>query len=656
MKKIFYILVSGLILISSSSCSDFLDVVPDDVPRIDNAFTLRSEAEKYLFTCYSYMPRHASPTGNPAFLAGDEIWVTTSYRDRVGAASWRIANGEQNAGNPYSDYWRGNNVPDMYQAISDCNIFLENIDKVPDMTYEEKNRWIAEVQFLKAYYHFTLIRSYGPIVIKDINVPINAPTEDIHPHRQTLDSCFNYVTELLDKVIASTDLPDRVSNEAEELGRITKAIAYAIKAEVLVFAASDLYNGNRDYKDIKDNRGIAIFSPDKSDTEKKARWADARNACRQAIDFAHGLDYKLYYYTDPEFATASDSIKTKLNIRNAVTLKWNTEVIWGNSNQWGSSNSVGTTLDLQGWPRGLDPTKGGNTTYAGNHGVTMKVAEQFYTRNGLPIDKDNTWDFANRFNIRTSTVRDGLYIYNGYKTAEFNFDREPRYYADLGFDGCIYFGFGNYYGAPTYPTHTTPLYVQAKSGQPASSIINTSFNVTGIWPKKLVNFKSSIGANSGWTCEIYPWPVVRLSNLYLYFAEALNEAEDSEAARLEAIEYLNRIRERAGIPDVATSWETYSTEPTKHKSQVGLREIIRRERLIEMAFEGCRFWDLRRWKQCVNLMNAPITGWTLEGDTPETYYIERQIAYQVFQLKDYFWPIYKDELYSNPNLVQNYGW
>ena len=119
------------------------------------------------------------------------------------------------------------------------------------MDDSEKNRWIGEVEFLKAYYHFYLIRMYGPIPIMDRYVPVSSSTEEMHPYRETLDSCFNYVTETLDKVIANPDVPAKIENEAEELGRVTVGMAKALKAKVLVTAASPLFNGNMDYEVIE---------------------------------------------------------------------------------------------------------------------------------------------------------------------------------------------------------------------------------------------------------------------------------------------------------------------------------------------------------------------------------------------------------------------
>src|SRR5690606_9785115 len=154
------ILVMMLALGFSSSCADYLDIVPDNVETIENAFTMRTMAEKYLFTCYSHLPEESNPRFNPAFTAGDGYWFDYQFA----IDGWPIAKNEQSIVTPEMNFWDGGEGgADLFQAIRDCNIFLENIGKVPDMDQSEKDRWIAEVKFLKAYYHFYLIRMYGPI-------------------------------------------------------------------------------------------------------------------------------------------------------------------------------------------------------------------------------------------------------------------------------------------------------------------------------------------------------------------------------------------------------------------------------------------------------------------------------------------------------------
>ena len=87
-----------------------------------------------------------------------------------------------------------------------------------------------------------------------------------------------------------------------------------------------------------------------------------------------------------------------------------------------------------------------------------------------------------------------------------------------------------------------------------------------------------------------------------------------------------------------------------------MRDIIRRERLIELCFESQRYWDIRRWKEAANEYQKGIYGFTVAGSAPEDYYVRHLVSSQTFGLKDYFWPIYTYYLDRNPNLVQNLGW
>ena len=327
----------GLLLLSVSSCN-YLDVIPDNVPNIDHAFADRDAAEKYLFTCYNRLPRHGSASNDPAMLGGHEMY-TYHGEAEMSQELLGLINGTQSSGTPLYNCWNGEtSAQGLYQAIRVCNTFLEKIDEVYDLKLTERKRWVAEVKFLKAYYHFYLIRMYGPIPIMDRYVPVSSSTEEMHPYRETLDSCFNYVTETLDKVIANPDVPAKIENEAEELGRVTVGMAKALKAKVLVTAASPLFNGNMDYEVIADNRGVKIFNPVKTEEEKKQKWVKAAEACKEAITYLEDLGFGLYYFDDPT-VVMTESDKLMMNLRGAVTEKWNKEVVWANSQSWVGSGS-----------------------------------------------------------------------------------------------------------------------------------------------------------------------------------------------------------------------------------------------------------------------------------------------------------------------------
>lgn len=646
MKKIRqYILITVLALFVGSC--DYLDVVPDNIATIDNAFTMRSTAEKYLFTCYRYLPEHGNGSYDPAIVGGDEYWFLFPYITTTGFNSaLSIAQGNQRSTNPYLDYW-GNTYANSnpYRGIRDCNIFMENIDKVIDIDETEKARWIAEVKFLKAYYHFWLFRMYGAIPLVKENKAISAGVEEVKVYRDPVDDCVDYIVKLLDE--AAHNLPEVINFETTELGRITKPICLAIKAQVLVTAASPLFNGNPDYANIVDNRDIHLFNSI-VDNEK---WIKAANACKNAIDLCETLGYKLYNYEDAPFQTSnlSDSTKTLIAIRSSCTEKWNSEIIWANT------QSLATSAQQNATPPGVIesryPGTTGNMNTLGKYSPPIKIAEMYYSKNGLPISEDKTYDYANRYKLRVVTDEYKYYLQTGYTTVGLHFDREPRFYASLAFDG------GLWYGQGAFDDKDQNL-LQCKAGQLQVAATTTRTGVTGYWPKKLVNHQSAISPNA-YTLENYPWPIMRLADLYLLYAEALNEAygpSGSEEADGSPYIWINKVRERAGIPSVEEAWQNYAVHPNAYQQKESLREIIHQERLNELAFEGHRFWDLRRWKTAHIELNKPITGWDYQQESAEYYYRPRVLYNQSFMIRDYLWPIDEDELLVNRNLVQNYGY
>lgn len=608
--------------ITISSCRRYLDIVPDNIPTIDNAFKLRQEAEKYLATCYSYIPGEANFGTNPALGSGDEVWLSLSFRS-VSASAINIAMGNQNSSNPYMAYWS-----QLYQGIRDCNIFLDNVDNVADLEPYMKQRWVAEVKFLKAYYHWYLLRMYGPVPVVDKNLPITASIEEVKVFRQPVDSVVNYCAALMDE--AAKNLPMKITNTIDELGRVTVPVALSVKARMLVTAASPLFNGNTDYTNFKNRNGAALVST----TYDAAKWQRAATACKQAIDTCQAAGISLYHFN--EVGTAlSPTLKVQMDIRNAVCGKWNQELIWGASN-----SAAGVYEQRLACPR-LDPSRSGNNDPLGVMAPTLKVAEQFYTKNGVPVNEDKTWDYAGRYKVTAVPAADGEIMMAGYPTAALNIGREPRYYADIAFDGARWFMQSNTWN------------VMARWGMPQSQK-GTEYSLTGMFAKKIASWKYVINEGQSSSTEPYPWPMFRLADLYLLYAEALNEAGNTPSA--EAYQYINLVRERAGIAPVQDAWTNFSRTPLKYTTKTGFRDIIQQERLIELAFEGSRYWDLLRWKRASVEMNKTITGWNLPEADPAKYYLPVVLFNQTFELRNYLWPLADQDILVNPNLVQNPGW
>jgi len=625
-------------------CKKYLDVAPDNIGTIDYAFRMRTEAEKYLFTVYNNLPNFGSTDNDPGFFTGDEFAAPYPTAKDININLYRIARGEQNVVNPIANYWDGGNGGKSYfQALRECNIFLENVDKVPDLSPQEKRRWSAEVKVLKAYYHFFLLRMYGPIPVIRKNLPVSATIDEVRLTREPIDSVVNYLSGLIDESLPG--LPDKILNEASELGRLTKTIALSIKAELLATAASPLFNGNTDYAGLKNKDGVQLFNQ----TSSIEKWQKAADACKAAIEAAEAAGITLHYYAPISGQVMTDSTKVTMNIRGAITDKWNTEIIWGATNSMANGIQALSQARLtSGDPSSAPNPPTTNESIRSMLSVPLHIAEQFYSNHGIPIEEDKTYDYSNRFTrVRTVTDEYQFYLKKGYETVQLNFDREPRYYADLGFDGGIWYGQGLYNDAKTW-------YLQAKAGQLGARLGASLYSVTGYWPKKLVNVRNDFGSNSsGYNTISYPWPVIRLAQMYLLYAEALNEVSGPGA---NTYLWIDRVRTRAGLQGVLQSWSNFAKSPSKPTTKDGLREIIQRERLIELAFEGKRSWDIRRWKKGNQYWNLPINSWDLEQENTNNYYRVRTIFTPVFATKDYLWPLSENSVVVNPNLVQNPGW
>lgn len=618
-------------LVTTLSCSDFLDIVPDNVATIDNAFTMRLTAEKYLYTCYSYIPLNGNYIYDPAVMCADELWgLQTEW------LALRIARGFQNIVDPYFNAWSGlQSSNPMYAGIRDCNIFLDNIDRVSDIDDYEKMKWIAEVKFLKAYYHYYLMRMYGPIPLVKENLPISVSIEGSKVKREPIDNCVNYIIELLDEALV--DLPVKIEAEATELGRITQPIALAIKGKVLIMAASPLFNGNPDYANFKDKDGESLFSK----VYNPEKWKMAAEVLKEAIEAAHQNGHKLYYFKEnhPSGILLSEQTNLKMNIRYGITSKWNPEIIWANPNNMTNSNQSESQARLDGSLTGL--ASAGSTL-----APTLKIVETYYSKNGVPIEEDVTWDYSERYNFRKAVTSEKYYIKEGYETVKMHFDREPRFYASLGFDGSIWYGQGK-------TDENNSWHVEAKLGQYAGPIQSNRYSTTGYWSKKLVNPENVYSSTANYSIVGYPYIEIRLADLYLLYAEAMNEYSGPSA---EVYEYINRVRARAGLKTVEESWESYSIQSTKYTTQNGLREIIHQERNIEMAFEGHRYWDLMRWKKGVTELNFPVQGWNIRESEAINFYKKNTIITRIFRTRDYLWPIRELDLIVNKKLVQNPGW
>lgn len=638
MKKLLIKIGLSCCLLSTVSCQKFLDVTPDNVGTIDHAFRNRNEAENYLFSCYAYLQRSANASTDPAFSTSGEIIYPNNLIDYLdfNRAGFNMLRGFQSAASPALNTWDGENGSyNFFRSIRLCNNLMENIEKPIDLSETEKKRWIAEAKFLKAYYHFYLMRMYGPIPLMKENLPINSTTEEVRVYRNSVDEVVEYIVQLLDEALP--DLPTRIENINSELGRATKVIALSLKADVLMTAASPLFNGNPDYASIQDKKGKLLFSQS-VDNEK---WKLAADACLAAIQESERLQLRLYtYVSPPNVGALSDSLKTVLSVQNAVTERWdqNVEFIWANATSFGYQGFATPRLTI----RAVNNAFSNPSTFS----VPISMTELFYSDKGVPINEDRTWDYNGRYNLKTAELKDRYFIREGYQTINSHFNREPRFYADLAFDGGIWFGNDIYDQEKAYAVQARGT---AAFAGPKDMV---RLNITGYWPKKLVHYQSVY--DDGFKPVQFNMPIIRLAGLYLWYAEALNEYYG--AANADIFKYLDAVRKRAGLEGVKDAWSKYSRSPNKPNTKEGLRSIIHHERRIELCFEARAGWDLRRWKEMQEVLSEPFQGWSIYQAQAENYYRPVTQFSPVFGLKDYLWPIKSYDLIQNPNLVQNPYW
>lgn len=632
-----------------SGCDKFLDVVPEeDMTTLNSIFETRDQAQDWLWSCYTFLQDPtASLEYNEAFLGADEI-VCGDYQRNRGWNGLRISSGLQNSLDPYGDLWSKRKSftdgrTDLYTAINLCNVFIDKIDQVYNMEDYEKKEWKAEVKALKAYFYFELVRRYGPIILVPYNLDPNISIREMQIPRSHVDTCFSTIVQLCDE--AAEDLSPFNLKESSRRGYFSKESALALKARVLLYQASDLFNGNPDYVDFKNRKGEQLFSTVKD----KEKWRRAAEAAEEAI--AVCLDNGRGLINDQVGATKLQSYM--LNIE-------------GTLRTFGFSNNEALLMVKGHGASGKDDfyfyTIPDITSdpYHYNAGTSMspslKMVEMFYTSNGLPIEQDPTYGGGNIYGM-TQEV-DPYYtdvVVMREDIPRLHTRREPRFYASIAADRC-YWRLGknvnNNYKVEVFQGETFGLKekkINSLLPQNLSGYFLEKWTYSTLELFTYTNNMSAMGDS--------PYPVIRMAELYLIAAEAWNEYLDRPDNRV--YDNLNVIRERAGIPTVQESW-AMARDKNKVNNQVGMREIIRQEWNIEFAFEGMRYWNLRRWKTAHLELNEKLYGWNILGDTREKFYnngipVIVNSNNKFVAPRDYFYPIRSEEILISA-CVQNIGW
>lgn len=680
-------LILAALLFNFVSC-DYLDVVPPEQPGLQDATKTRKSTLGFLFSCYAGLGGDDSPISHTNALNGstDEFALPIEWRNDAGNYWDDFAFNLISAANP-DGLWHN-----YYKYIGQCYLFLRQIEEAPGETLlqewlpGEKDQWIAEVHFLIAYYHFALLRKYGPIPIMTEYKPQNISTSEFGG-RCHYDYCVNWIVNQLD--IAAMNLPP--TREGTEWGRATSTMAKALKARTLMYAASPLWNGKYPFSSWKnkvstpgdrefftgddakykesigrDDYGIELVSS--SYNEKK--WERAMEACQEALNYAideggcrlygtEEVDMKLYqtelgnndkwlpYIPGKEDNNIAENRNFKervMMLRYLVATRYpvNKEIIWGLTGQNISGRILGRI------PTHIFQT-GNKTAWAGGYSAispTLYTIEHFYTEDGrLPEDAAMAGEFTPRTEWFSSA---GIAGNKRENIINLCVNREPRFYAWMAFDG------GDY-GSKLLKVNSgdagSPCVLDMKTAAGHGYDLSRSsrnYNITGFMTQKYVNPTAQFVFDGGAFVagESKPIPLIRLSELYLNLAEC--QANVGGANLANALANLKVVRDRAGIPT-----------PVEVPEQNQLIEMIHNERFIEFWNEGHRYHDVRRWAEGKKFFGAKREGLNaMVKDVSFEDFNVPTIVNQPYRWDDrlYLTPIENSEVYKNPQMVQAYGY
>lgn len=587
------IVVLGLTM-CLSGCS-YLDQDPEQLNTLDKVFSNRNDTRKWFARIYSedYYPL--------------ELWGSAYYNhymfgtdDANNALDWHIphvVNGSVSPEQPVTStdvYY----FERFYQAIRHCNIFLENVDKCSELGIVELNRMKAEARFMRAMYHFWLIREYGPVPIVTESFTTGLRK------RNTYDECIDWLCKEIDAAV-----PDMYETRVEDdYGYPTQAAALAMKSRILLYAASPLFNGNTVYANWKNNDGTNLINQ-VYDPEK---WKKAADAAEVVINL-NKFELLKPESADPEFEDYVDNYRK-------ITTTWNNEVIWTRpqATSWWTMQCLPACF----------------YSWNARNAVTLNLANDYFMADGSVARPLEDW-----FENKQWSAEAG----NGTKANTFWMfcDREPRFYASTHFPNQYI----------SYATNNNPdVWMTVEfwySGNAGRSVSTGDHNSTGLSPRKNIPMDAtSDKSEEVCTSNPIPFPTIRLAEIYLNYCEALNEYE-GEASHSKILPYLNEIRERAGIAG-------YDGSYTKEQ----MREMIRHERRIELAWECHRYFDVRRWFIAHGdngVLNTPVYGLDVSQGTSATdpaFFTMIEGMPRIFRMEHYLAPIRASECAYNTELVQ----
>tara|TARA_R110001606_G_scaffold155148_3_gene297065 strand:+ start:88895 stop:90769 length:1875 start_codon:yes stop_codon:yes gene_type:complete len=598
--------------------TDFLNTEPLDKISSDLTWSDGPLAEAFVYNVYASLG-----------YGGFEEQMLAAYTDEAmfTHAGRNINPFTEGAESPANLAWMSPTYEwnNMYLAIRKANVAIENLPIATFDNEDLKDRLLGESYFLRAYYYHQLLRFYGGVPIIDRPYGLD---EDYTIVRSSFAECVDFIISDLDQAATLLD------GKPITPGRTSKIAAMALKARVLLYAASDLHDiptASASVSGLTDLHGY-------TSGDQTARWTAARAAAKAVMDAGSGYKLDLTAPVSPEegranyvalsygggSAVADASAAVELIFQRTQTPLYTVE------NNW----------PLGGIHFGINNGPNGYHNWAGNTPI-QQLVDDYEMMDGSKFDWNNA--------THASAPYD---------------DRDPRLYATVLYDGA---GWkprpSDVAGIDPVDQIQTGYYDDGAGGvingvdTRESPIENWNGSRTHYYVRKFIDSDPAVIDNQS-GAQVVPWPFIRYTEMVLNYIEASIELGDEAEAR----NWLNKIRFRVGMPAVTDAGDA-------------LRDRYRNERRVELAYEEHRYHDARRWLIAPTTLGRGIKDIQVEaklkpGATPHVPYRYDPDVYdysytpqdntenetRTWVDKMYFRPISRGEMNRNDKLVQNPGY
>ena len=602
------------------SCDkEFLNTKPLDKISSEATWADGALSEAFIFNVYSFLgyggfeeQSLAAYTDEAMFThAGRNINTFTEGTETANNLAWQ---------SPTYEYGR------MYLAIRQANVALENLPKAGFSNAPLKEKLTGEAYFLRAYYYQQLVRFYGgvPLISKPYGL-----TDDYTIARSSYDDCVKFIVSDLDNAIKLLD------GKAVVNGRASKVSALALKARVLLYAASDLHDAMalKAKTTLGSYANIELLAYTSGD--RTSRWAAAKDAAKAVLDATPG--YKLNLSAPVSAAEgANNYVSIAMGGQSAVgDAAATSELIFQRTHT--ALYVAEDNWPLGGIHYGINNGPNGYHNWAGNTPV-QQLIDDYEMMDGSKFD----WSKPE------------------HKAAPYT-NRDPRFYATILHDGATW--------KPRPPDVTgldpsnqiqTGYYDDGAGGKMngidtrESAVENWNGSRTHYYTRKFIDPNPGLADNQS-SAQVIPWPFIRVTEMALSYAEAALESGDET----EALKWVNKIRFRAGMPAVTDKGDA-------------LRQRLRNERRVELVYEEHRYHDARRWLVAPTTVGRGIKSINIEAKlkagakAPKPYKNDKSLYTYNYVVVDntenetrkwndkmYFRPMGRDEMSRNNKLIQN---